>query len=70
MIPELHHAGMDKLLYTAKELAPLLGLAERTIREWGLTGTEGFPGPIIERPTKKLWDIRDVQEWLDRRRAR
>lgn len=57
-------AGVERLTYTAKDLAEAMGLSVITVRQYASRFPNRLP-PKLTTPLKVLlWDVEEVKEWI------
>lgn len=49
------------------EVCENVGVTRRGLKNW--RDRNGFPPPVAELASGPVWDMRDVEKWVDERRA-
>ena len=59
-----------KLIFDTKGLAAALSLPVTTVQQYASKYPERLP-PRLKTPSRKLmWSVKDVEDWIERHRAR
>jgi predicted DNA-binding transcriptional regulator AlpA len=56
-------------LINQKEVAARACVTIKTIQRWRVSGKDGFPKPITQRPGSILWLAQSVDEWITKTRV-
>ena len=61
--------GVQPRLWTTKQVAAYLGVAEGTARMWALMPIDPLPSFNLPHLKTRRFDRADVDQWIDRRKS-